>query len=858
LVRSRFIFIFARLFAAAFALLSAIDCLLAYLPFTYHQVYLGGLLPWLTVFTRIHPYLYWVAFAAAVISLPDLRIDRSRAWTVLFIFVYGAIGIRLSFYPVLDRLDNDVYSLIWCIIASFSLIWLGALDWLAQRATLVAHPADADSAPTARIGGTPAVRMATTRIFNACLLTALYVSVFSATVVIFARARISGVEIGTRPWLLAFGASLLSHLMVFLGIFLILNFTGAIADILSKSARTQALLYAAVAAAALALALKSIVFVPLSFTGWAANGIALLMGCGIVSVLTGMAVRAYRPEQCPIASPMALFFAPAKGMGRTSLGVRIGFLLLSSSLAGWALLRAAKFDWEYLIQTLVLLVFWVAVFVFFYLTGPAMEYRRSELLVVLACALLCLNLIFGAIESKAQTHFSIGLPAGNDSLERYADYDVGFRLARSLLSPRETHAGDDDSLYSFLAENTNIPRSVHTSPVEIELAGKLVVTAGPKPNIFIFVIDSLRRDYLSPYNPSVTFTPEIAAFARESSVARNAFTRYCGTGLSEPSIWAGSMLLHKQYVTPFHPMNSLEKLLAADGYRQFVTKDEILSMILAPSAPRTELDAGVPTMNCELCRSLAELQGKITATGTQAGPIFAYTQPQDVHISVINRARRSVLPGGNYAGFDAAYASRIARLDKCFGEFIRFLKQKGLYDNSIVIVTSDHGDSLGERGRWGHAYNVVPEVVRVPLIIHLPTAMQSLAFAPNSTAFLTDITPSLYYLLGHRPIQPNRLFGRPLFTQTPAEAAAYAQEAYLVASSYAPVYGILSGDGRSLYVVDGVSYKDSFYTWDEEGSVSNPAITAELRGKNQQAIRDDVGEIGRLYHFSAAGQAVPN
>src|SRR5258708_26091575 len=53
-------------------------------------------------------------------------------------------------------------------------------------------------------------------------------------------------------------------------------------------------------------------------------------------------------------------------------------------------------------------------------------------------------------------------------------------------------------------------------------------------------------------------------------------SHYGGTGLSEPSIWMGGMMVHKQYVTPFAPMNALQKLLETDGYRSFVTRDSIL------------------------------------------------------------------------------------------------------------------------------------------------------------------------------------------------------------------------------------------------------------------------------------------
>ena len=407
----------------------------------------------------------------------------------------------------------------------------------------------------------------------------------------------------------------------------------------------------------------------------------------------------------------------------------------------------------------------------------------------------------------------------------------------------------DNSLYAFLASNTNIPRSVLTEPVEVNLVRDLRASPGPKPNIFLFVIDSLRRDYLSPYNAAVNFTPSIEAFARDSVVVQNAFTHYAGTGLSEPSIWAGAMQLHKQYVTPFYPMDSLQKLLDVEGYRQFITEDDILSTILKPSPLITPLDAGRPTMRCEFCRTLAELQSRISSTNLQERPIFAYTQPQNIHISVINREERTESAGQPYSGFEADYAARIRSMDQCFGNFIQFLKERGIYDNSVVILTSDHGDALGEEGRWGHAYNVVPEVVRVPLIVHLPEGSRTLAVEQGAPAFLTDITPSLYYLLGHRPIESNPIFGRPLFTGSAEEASRYIRDSYLIASSYAPIYAVLSNGGRSLYVVDGIEYSD--YAYDLTAPDEARTATPEVRADGQRVMRDAIQDIANFYHYGA-------
>ncbi|MGB7434171.1 MAG: hypothetical protein WBR26_05200 [Candidatus Acidiferrum sp.] len=60
--------------------------------------------------------------------------------------------------------------------------------------------------------------------------------------------------------------------------------------------------------------------------------------------------------------------------------------------------------------------------------------------------------------------------------------------------------------------------------------------------------------------------------------------------------------------------------------------------------------------------------------------------------------------------------------------------------------------------------------MRVPLIIHLPDWLrQNVHYDDSRISALIDITPSLYYLLGHRPVTFNPLFGHPLFAFSNAE-----------------------------------------------------------------------------------------
>jgi arylsulfatase A-like enzyme len=232
-----------------------------------------------------------------------------------------------------------------------------------------------------------------------------------------------------------------------------------------------------------------------------------------------------------------------------------------------------------------------------------------------------------------------------------------------------------------------------------------------------------------------------------------------------------------------------------------------------------------------------------------------YSLPQDVHISSITREGSTPIDAGEYGGFNAAYASRVARLDACFGEFIDDLKARGLYDQSVVILTSDHGDSLGEEGRMGHAYTIFPEIIQVPLLVHLPAALRpDFSADPSATAFTSDISPSLYALLGHAPARPSELFGQPLF-HTAASAPSIRQSAEVVASSYGSVYGALLDDARKLYIIDAVSLREHVYELDGSAAGRSVPVRAADRDAGQRAVRATVDEIARFYAYRPASSS---
>ena len=224
------------------------------------------------------------------------------------------------------------------------------------------------------------------------------------------------------------------------------------------------------------------------------------------------------------------------------------------------------------------------------------------------------------------------------------------------------------------------------------------------------------------YNPAVTFTPAIQQFANESTTFTRAFTRYGATGLSVPSIWVGGMVLHKQYVLPFAPMNALHDLLGHHGYRRWMSMDNIVEIIMPRDASLDEIDRGVGVGDFRMCASIDDVRKRLDRLAADPTPTFVWSLPQDVHVAGLNREGNAPVDGRNYDAFYPPYASRVRRFDECFGGFLNDLKAKGLYDDSLIVLTSDHGDSLGEEGRWGHAYTLFPEVVQVPLLVHLPAS----------------------------------------------------------------------------------------------------------------------------------------
>ncbi|HEX5689797.1 MAG TPA: choline-sulfatase [Roseiflexaceae bacterium] len=94
------------------------------------------------------------------------------------------------------------------------------------------------------------------------------------------------------------------------------------------------------------------------------------------------------------------------------------------------------------------------------------------------------------------------------------------------------------------------------------------------------------------------------------------------------------------------------------------------------------------------------------------------------------------------------YYSAISYVDDKVGELIAALQAVGLYEDTIVVITSDHGDMLGERGLW-YKMSMFDPSARVPLIFHAPAYFGARRVAEPVS--LLDLLPTLVELAGGEP-----------------------------------------------------------------------------------------------------------
>lgn len=99
-------------------------------------------------------------------------------------------------------------------------------------------------------------------------------------------------------------------------------------------------------------------------------------------------------------------------------------------------------------------------------------------------------------------------------------------------------------------------------------------------------------------------------------------------------------------------------------------------------------------------------------------------------------------PPEEKAAIQHVYEAGVYTFDNRFGEFLDFLKQRGIYDSSTIILLSDHGEEFRDHGGWEHSHSLYNELIKIPLIVKFPGNRYAGERVDRLTS-ITDIIPGV-------------------------------------------------------------------------------------------------------------------
>ncbi len=99
------------------------------------------------------------------------------------------------------------------------------------------------------------------------------------------------------------------------------------------------------------------------------------------------------------------------------------------------------------------------------------------------------------------------------------------------------------------------------------------------------------------------------------------------------------------------------------------------------------------------------------------------------------------------------YDGEIAYIDRRIGEVIELLRKRGILDDTVVAITSDHGEEIGEHGFLDHKMNVYEPLLRIPMVLRYPPAVRA-GQRIKQPVMLQDLYPTLLRLAGLHPPEP--------------------------------------------------------------------------------------------------------
>lgn len=360
-------------------------------------------------------------------------------------------------------------------------------------------------------------------------------------------------------------------------------------------------------------------------------------------------------------------------------------------------------------------------------------------------------------------------------------------------------------------------------------------------SVLLITLDTTRADVLSGDAPSRVLAPRIAALAETGVRFPRAYTVAPLTLPAHASMLTG-------LVPPRHGIRdnhhgalpeSAHTLAEVLSEQDFECAAFVSALVLDRGF---DLDQGFalydqpPLAERVVGEAFAERPARDTARAAAAWlearstsrPFFLWTHFYDAHLPYAPALEHLQRATGN------AYRGEVAALDDAVGVLLDALERSGLAQETLIVVTADHGESLGEHGEPTHGALCYEATMRIPFVLHFPGAPPLPGAA--HLASLVDLYPTLLARLG-LPV-PAGLDGLDLFAaDAPVDRGVYF-ESYSGYFNYgwSPLAGWLDGRGKYLH-----SSRPEFYS-----SLQDPAERTDLahaRSRQCEQARAHLAEL---------------
>jgi arylsulfatase A-like enzyme/Flp pilus assembly protein TadD len=274
-------------------------------------------------------------------------------------------------------------------------------------------------------------------------------------------------------------------------------------------------------------------------------------------------------------------------------------------------------------------------------------------------------------------------------------------------------------------------------------------------NVVVITIDTLRADHLGCYGYRQIRTPNIDALASDGILFRRAYTSVPVTLPSHTVIFTGTYPtfsgIHDFAGNKLGPdQPTLASVLKEHGY---ATGAVVASAVLDS---RFGLNRGFDfyydhfDFNRLEESNIEEMERPGNVVADRAlewleknyqKKFFLWMHLYDPHYPYHPPAPYSTRYQNNLYDGEIAFADRQA------GRLIRFLKERNLYRNTLIVLSGDHGESLGEHGEKTHGFFIYNATLQVPLIFHLPSGIPASKNSPAELVNLADIMPTILHAL---------------------------------------------------------------------------------------------------------------